>query len=204
MNLLARIGYLILISCLVSFTNYQSERDYRILFVGNSLTYTNDLPNLVSAVAAENGRKISVETIAFPNYSLEDHWNDGKIQTMIASGKYNFVIVQQGPSSQDEGRVMLQDYGAKLAKLCSQHKTKLVFYMVWPAISNYKSFDGVIQNYTDAATHAKAILCPVGKRWKEYIDTTNDYLYYGPDGFHPSLKGSEVAAAIIYKTLFPN
>jgi hypothetical protein len=204
MNLFKRSFYFILLTGLVSFTNLQKEKETRLLFLGNSLTYTNDLPKLVSGLAAENGRKISVETIAFPNYALEDHWNDGKIQTMIASGKYNFVIVQQGPSSQDEGRVMLLDYGAKLSKLCSQHNTQLAFYMVWPAIPNYKSFDGVIQNYTDAAKQANAILCPVGKKWKEYIDETKDYSYYGPDGFHPSLKGSEVAAEIIYNTLFMN
>jgi lysophospholipase L1-like esterase len=38
--------------------------------------------------------------------------------------------------------------------------------------------------------------------WKDYIDSKNDYSYYGDDGFHPSERGSEVAAKVIYNTLF--
>lgn len=204
MKVIKLIVYFIILNCLVSFSSIQEENTSRLLFVGNSLTYTNNLPNLVSVLAAENGRNVSVETLAFPNYALEDHWNDGKIQTMIASGKYNYVIVQQGPSSQNEGRLMLLDYGVKLSQKCSQYKIQLVFYMVWPSVTNYNSFDSVIQNYADAAKQANAILCPVGKKWKEYIDETKDYSYYGPDGFHPSLRGSEVAAEIIYNTLYKN
>jgi lysophospholipase L1-like esterase len=73
--------------------------------------------------------------------------------------------------------------------------------MVRPAFSNFENFDGVIKNYTDAALMTNAILCPVGKVWKEYFLRTKDYSYYGTDMFHPSQKGSEVAAEIIYKTL---
>ena len=74
--------------------------------------------------------------------------------------------------------------------------------MVWPAKQNYHMFDGVIRNYTNAATITNSILCPVGKEWKEYFDRTGDFGYYSPDGFHPSLVGSTVAAEIIVQSLF--
>ena len=70
-----------------------------------------------------------------------------------------------------------------------------------PPDSNYENFNGVINNYTDAANSTNSILCPVGKIWKEYCDKTNDYSYYGPDQFHPSLKGSEITAEVIVKSL---
>jgi hypothetical protein len=193
---------LIFFSSLLLSENQLYGQEQRILFVGNSLTYTNDLPKLVAEIAQKNGKTIVVETLAFPDYALIDHWNDGNIRTKIASGKYDFIVVQQGPSSQEDGRKILLEYGEKLSKLCSKKQTQLVFYMVWPSIANYKSFEGVIQNYSDAAKLTNAILCPVGKGWKEYIDKTKDYSYYGPDGFHPSLKGSQIAAEIIYNSIF--
>jgi hypothetical protein len=173
-----------------------------ILFVGNSLTYTNDLPALVTKEAKKKGVQLKTEMIAYPNYALEDHWNDGVLKTKLAEKKYDYLVVQQGPSSQAEGRTMLLDYGKKIKEQCDKYKTKLVFFMVWPAYANYSNFDGVIKNYTDAASETNSILCPVGKVWKQHFTETNDFSYYGADQFHPSIKGSEAAAKVIAETLF--
>jgi len=179
-----------------------SDSAKSILFVGNSLTYYNDLPKLVARIGRDSGIEIKTEMVAYPNYALEDHWNDGQIQQLIATKKYDFVVVQQGPSSQADGRIMLLDYGARIKNICVPHNTKLAFFMVWPAFSNFHTFDGVINNYTNAAVVTNSLLCPVGKVWKDYFLSTGDYSYYGPDMFHPSQKGSEHAALIIFKTLF--
>jgi hypothetical protein len=84
-----------------------------------------------------------------------------------------------------------------------KNNAKLVYFMVWPPINHQESFEGVIKNHEDAANINKAILCPVGKVWKSYLDTTGNFDYYGIDGFHTSKKGSEVAARVIVNTLFP-
>lgn len=178
------------------------EEKISLLFVGNSLTYTNDLPTLVKEIAKSKNKEIEVDMLALPNYALVDHLANGNLQSSINSEKYSFIIVQQGPSSQAEGRALLLEASTIIKKLCDEHNTKLAFYMVWPAYENYYNFDGVIKNYTDAANINNSLLCPVGKVWKDYIDSTGDLSYYGPDNFHPSVKGSEVAAEVIYKSLF--
>jgi hypothetical protein len=184
-------------------TDPDDVSEFNLLFIGNSLTYVNDLPNLVKSIAATNGKDLSITTIANGNYALIDHWNDGIIQTYIESGDYDFVIVQQGPSSQPYGRELLFEYGGKISELCKDNDTKLAYYMVWPSLTYYSTFDGVIYSYTEAANRNNDILCPVGEVWKSYFDATNDFSYYGSDGFHPSLEGSKVAAGIIYESLFP-
>ena len=173
-----------------------------ILFVGNSLTYTNDLPKLVVQVGSDSGIIIKTEMLAFPNYALEDHWNDGKLQKLIAEKNFDFIVVQQGPSSQQEGRIMLLNAAKKLKPLCIINNSKLALFMVWPAFSNFQTFDEVIKSYSEAATSTNSLLCPVGQVWKTHFSETNDYTYYGTDMFHPSLKGSKVAALIIFQTLF--
>ena len=191
----------------ISFSKKESDfislaKDTTLLFVGNSLTYTNNLPKMVADIAQSRGRKIKCEMLTFPNYALIDHLADGKLQKLIASKKYQYVIVQQGPSSQPEGRDMLLEAAGRIKKLCDANGTKLAFFMVWPANDNYYNFDGVIRNYTEAATLTQAILCPAGIVWKEYIDRTKDLSYYGPDLFHPSAKGSQVAAEVICNSIF--
>ncbi len=175
----------------------------KILFVGNSLTYTNDLPAKVAAYGMSQGRLIEMEMLAKPNYALEDHWNEGCLQTMISSGYFDYVVVQQGPSSQADGATSLLDYGKRIKELCQAHDTQLAFFMVWPARIYYDTFPGVIANYTNAANTTGSLLCPVGLIWKNYQDRTGDYSYYGPDEFHPSALGTQVAAEAIYRVLFP-
>lgn len=184
-------------------TDDLSSTDFNILFVGNSLTYTNNLPELVKQNALSKGINVGTRMIAEPNTAIIDHWNNGQVQIEIASKQFDFVVIQQGPSSQAFGREVLIEYGKKYAALCNASDAKLAYYMVWPAFSWYHTFDDVIQNHRDAAAINKAILCPVGAEWKAHFDATNNFDYYGPDNFHPSLLGSQVAAKIIVKTLFP-
>jgi lysophospholipase L1-like esterase len=192
--------YLGLILC-CAFSKQSYKGPVRILFVGNSLTYTNNLPQLVTQVASNNDFNVKTEMLAYANYALEDHWNDGELQKLIASGRFDYVVIQQGPSSQADGKAMLLDYGERIKSLCTRHKVQLAFYMVWPARVNYKMFEGVITNYTLAAAKTNSILCPVGQLWKNHFDVTQDFSYYGPDGFHPSLAGSQRAAEVIFESL---
>jgi lysophospholipase L1-like esterase len=184
------------------FSRTASNTKFNILFIGNSLTYTNNLPELVKKDAKLKGIEIDVEMIAFPNYAIEDHWNDGHVQKLIASKKYAFVIIQQGPSSQNDGRKMLMEYGKKYSSLCKLNDTKLCYFMVWPSLKYYHTFDGVINNYKQAALINNSILLPVGEVWKDYIDSNNSFEYYSNDRFHPSLKGSQIAAKVIVEYLF--
>lgn len=190
--------------CFVKFSFAQEDGSpISILFVGNSLSYFNNLPELVRLEAQANGITLRTTTLAYPNYAIEDHWHDGKVQELIQSKRFTFVVIQQGPSSQIAGRTMLIDYGKKYKELCDKNNAALVYFMVWPSLQYFHTFDGVIKNYTDAAAINAAILCPVGVEWQKYINTTAQLDYYSSDGFHPSKKGSAATAKTIVKCLFP-
>lgn len=185
-------------------TNCENRADKKtILFVGNSLTYQNDLPGIVKSIAGTYHVNLEVTTLGLADYSLADHWVDGDLQKLVSGGKYDYVIVQQGPSSQPYGRGILLEYGNKIAKLCTENNVRLGFYMVWPARANYFTYTGVIESYTMAASETNAILCPAGAVWKNYMEKNNDFSLYGWDQFHPSKAGSFLAALVIFHSLFP-
>lgn len=169
-----------------------------MLFVGNSLTYFNNLPELVKQIAACEKVEVSYRTLALPNYALEDHWNDKTVIEEINSGKYNFVIVQQGPSSQQEGRTLLLDYGLKLDSLCEKKKAQLAVFMVWPSKARSTDFQGVYESYKILAESSKSIFCPAGRAWQTLWKNDPAFELYGPDNFHPGLKGSLLSALVIY------
>lgn len=182
--------------------NSIAQKQTSILFIGNSLTYTNDLPQLVKEIAKEKGHDVTTEVVAKPNYALMDHWADGEIQKLMRINKYDYVVIQQGPSSQAYGRQILIDYAQKLSELCEKYDCQLAIFMVWPSRTYYQTFDSVIESHKLAAEATGALLCPVGEKWKIYFDGTQQFDYYGADGFHPSMEGSKVAAKIIVETLF--
>ena len=48
----------------------------RVLFIGNSLTYTNDLPQLVARLSQQSptGRTIEAAEVTYPSWRLSRHW----------------------------------------------------------------------------------------------------------------------------------
>jgi len=178
-----------------------SAKKWRILFVGNSLTYVNDLPSMIATIAKQDSTTISYTSLAFPDYSLEDHWNEGKLQAEIEKGNYDFVIAQQGPSALPESQVLLLESATKLAELCKNYKTKLVLYMVWPSKARSFDLDNVISSYTNAAEKTSSLLCPAGLAWKYAWEADPTLPLYSFDNFHPSVTGSLLAAITIYASL---
>ena len=157
---------------------------------------------MLKKYAKQKGIEVNTKMIAYPNYAIEDHWNDGQVQKLISSKKFDYVIIQQGPSSQSDGRKMLIEYGKKYNNLCKLNEAKLCFFMVWPSLKYYPTFDDVIKNHEDAALINNSILLPVGKVWKNHFNSNKEKDYYSADGFHPSIKGSQISAKIIVEHLF--
>ncbi|HEU5291483.1 MAG TPA: hypothetical protein VFU05_12625 [Cyclobacteriaceae bacterium] len=188
----------IIVFLIASVTQAQHQKKVNILFLGNSLTYANNLPELVKQVAASDSVEMNYRSICFPNYALIDHWKDGNAQKEIESDKYNFVIVQQGPSSQEEGRAYLIEWGLKFDSLCDKHHSKLVSYMVWPSKERSLDFQGVYDSYKLLADSAKAIFSPAGQAWQVLWQENPEFKLYSEDNFHPNYRGSLLAALVIY------
>jgi hypothetical protein len=197
--MLIRIVFVLML--LASATKLWGQEKINVLFLGNSLTYYNNLPELVKQLAEGDGVKMTYQSIALPNYALVDHWSDGKAQREIQSGKFNYVIVQQGPSSQQEGRTYLLEYGLKFDSLCDKHNAKLAVYMVWPAKARAGDFDGVYASYLQLATSANALFCPAGEAWRQVWKNYPAFSLYGVDNFHPEYKGSVLAALVLYGSI---
>lgn len=184
--------------------NGDNSAELNLLFIGNSLTYSNDLPEKVYELAINDEIAIKTTMVAKPNYALEDHISDRKIKGLIENEDYDFVIIQQGPSSQPYGRETLVSQGKIIKTYCDSSGSQLIYFMVWPSRTYYYTYNGVINNYRNGARANDALLAPVGEVWKSHFDQTADFSYYGPDGFHPSPAGTEVAAQIIWETVLEN
>jgi hypothetical protein len=175
----------------------------RVLFIGNSLTYVNDLPSLVAALAEAAGETPpEFGAVVACGFSLEDHWRQGEARKAIERGKWDFVVLQQGPSASAEGRALLVRYARRFAPEIRRAGAKPALYMVWPSAGRRQDFGGVCDSYRLAAEDIRGMLLPAGEAWRRVEKRAPKLALYSSDGLHPTVAGSYVAGAVIYAQLY--
>src|SRR5690349_12056264 len=76
----------------------------RVLFIGNSLTYTHDVPGMVRALSKAAGVPLVVDAVTLPGASIGDHLDEGTAARRLRAERWDVVVLQQGPSSRAESR----------------------------------------------------------------------------------------------------
>ncbi|MGH7497802.1 MAG: hypothetical protein ACREL3_03010, partial [Gemmatimonadales bacterium] len=147
---------------------------------------------------AVDGKSPTVESVAFGNFSLEDHWNQGDALNKIAGGKWDLVVMQQGPSALPESRALLVEYARKFAVEIRQRGGRPALYMVWPESSRAEVWDDVTESYAEAARSVNGLLLPAGEAFRSALSIDPGLELFDLDGFHPSPAGTYLAALVIY------
>ncbi|HEY4303177.1 MAG TPA: hypothetical protein VGM82_01815 [Gemmatimonadaceae bacterium] len=174
----------------------------KVLFIGNSYTYVNDVPGMVQALAVAANTPIAVETVANPDYALVDHWNGGsQARSEIAKGGWKYVVLQQGPSSVDVNRDTLR----LAAKLFDADVRKIggttALFSAWPTQDRRVDFPRAIESYRIAASDVSGVFLPVAGAWLAAWERDATLPLYASDGLHASAAGSYLTALVIYAKL---
>ncbi len=177
------------------------DPELHILFVGNSLTYTNDLPTMVQTIAEAAGHTLEYSLSVAPNVSLEDHWNSG-VEETIRTAAADIVVMQQGPSSLPENQAHLKEWTETLTEVIRDVGGEPALFMIWPEESRMEAFGAVYDSYLNASTAVDGLFAPAGEAWRFAWELNPELQFYGADGYHPSNLGSQVAALTIFRVLF--
>lgn len=177
---------------------------YKVLLIGNSLTYENELPALLESLADSAGvQDLYVQMVAYPNYALEDHVAQGTAIREIRKGGWKYVVMQQGPSALAESRTNLVQWTGVLAQEIRAVGAIPAMYAVWPSLERSFDFDGVQASYDAAATSVQGALIPAGEGWRAAWRREPGMPLYAGDGFHPSRSGTYVAALMMLQLFYP-
>jgi hypothetical protein len=168
-----------------------------VLFIGNSLTAGNDLPQLVQAIAAAGGIHMDVDSVTAGGFSLEDHWNGGDARKRLTESRWTHVVLQQGPSSLPESQTNLRQWTSRWSDEIRQHGATPALYMVWPFEGQANGFALVSKSYRAAAKAAEARIFPAGEAWQEALKQNSKAGLYVEDKLHPTPAGSYLAALVV-------
>lgn len=215
-----KLSLLVLFSC--SFLFLISQTTVRALFVGNSYTYVNGLPNITANLAAAGGDTLIHDSSTPGGASLQGHSSNSTTLSKIRLGTWDYVVLQdqsQRPSF-SPGQVAQQvlPYAQRLVDSIrvANHCTEPVFYMTWgrkngdamncaayPPVCTYEGMQGRLRSsYMLMANNNQCTVAPVGSSWWQSIIQNPNLELYSADESHPAYAGSYLAACVFYSTFF--
>lgn len=172
--------------------------DLRVLFIGNSHSYEQNLSGMVQQVARQAGNtELVTARVAFPDYGLEDHAQEGTALKALKGSDWEYVVMQQGPSSLVASQANLLYWSQWWLPHISAAQATPVLYQVWPSVGRRGDSANALLSYTNAAAAVGGILAPAGDAFTAALDATGDIAVYSPDGLHASRRGAYVAALVI-------
>jgi hypothetical protein len=199
-----------------------SQNETKALFLGNSYTYYNQMPQMVSDIAESMGEELVTASNTPGGYTFEGHTTNLTSLALIEEGNWDFVILQEQsqipsfPVAQVANESL--PYAEALNDLIETHNpcSETVFYMTWgrengdagncefwPPICTYEGMDDLLAaSYLTMADDNEAIVSPVGRVWRWIRENYPDLNLYASDGSHPSAEGSYAAAVSFYTVMF--
>lgn len=197
----------------------------RVLFIGNSYTYVNDLPGMLARIAATAGAPplIDVDSEVVGGATLRDHWDAGAAQQRILERTWTHVVLQD--QSVEPIRAYLDDYDDHLgedaevddafADLIADGGAQPVWYATWArsaadvdgalaafGVDSAQMQDMLTASYAKAAARKPgSLLVCVGEAFRRTLAQHPELVLHQADGSHPTLAGTYLAASTFYVAL---
>jgi PKD repeat protein len=203
---------------LLSFGQLKKE----VLFIGNSYTYYNDLPNLVKEIALSFGDTLIHESSTPGGYSFNAHSTNSQTLNKISQQQWDYIVLQaqsQEPSL-SPGYVNTNVLPAAQILIDAIQSNSLciepLFFMTWgrkfgdasncvayPPVCTYLGMQERLRTrYLDMTFLHDASCSPVGMAWEKSIAIDSTLNLYSSDNSHPSIYGSYLAACTFYASIF--
>ena len=171
-----------------------------VLFIGNSLTYTNELPRTVADIALQAGDTIRVRTIARPNFAVIDHaLGMSDAVNVIKSQSWDYVVLQQGPTTLAINRDTLIIATKLLDPDVRGAGGRIAQLMAWPDADSRQLFPAVRASSQAAAQSVNGVFIPAGDAWRAALEADPTIQLYGFDRYHPARLGTYLAALVVYE-----
>ena len=186
----------------------------RVLFLGNSYTYANDLPGTFARLARAGGHEVQVAMVAGGGETLEQHASSAESLGKLHSQTWDFVVLQEQsetPASSTSASYFMYPAARELAGRARAAGATPMFFMtaahrdgiLGSATPSYETMQlAVDQSYLAIANELDAPVAPVGFTWFVVRRDHPEIGLWQDDGSHPSIAGTYLAACVFYASIF--
>ena len=197
-----------------------------ILLLGNSYTARNQLPNLLEGLALADNFQVEIEAVTHSGGNFGFHGQNGATQRKISNGPWDYVVLQNqsqrpGLRPKDVQTQSLPNAQSLVATIRdSNPQAKIVYFATWgrqngdgancsyyPLICTFAGHtQALTEGYEQYANATGGDIAPVGSAWKDVVDSKtapfSSKLLWMADGSHPTLRGSYLAASVLFGRIF--
>ena len=175
----------------------------RVLFVGNSHTFFNDMPSIFQMFCKETGTaEAEVVMQAHPGVHLEWHLNQQwELRYALVQGKFDYLVFQQAAHPFPPREETLRD-AAKMVELARQCGVKPIATIPWAERRFPESQQERYDTFDLVGEQTGVTLSPVGYVFERVEREEKDIDLYFVDGEHASPYGSYVIAACAFNRIF--
>ena len=192
------------------------NKTFNILFVGNSYTYYNQMPQMAFTQLAEaEGYKVIVASVTRGGYSLSQFADpeneEGKrLREVIKGNRYDYAVLQEQSTKPITNEAeFIQGASDVMDLICAD---EFILYATWGrndgcpmlaelGLSREEMTEKLSAAYNSAGNKLGVRVAEVGKAFWEYSKCHDKDELYDPDKTHPSALGSEIAARVIFKKI---
>lgn len=188
-----------------------------LLLVGNSFTYYNDMPEILGALARDNGRQVNVYAFTRGGHRLSQYIEEPKLyeafQGVFSVRHYDLCVLQEYSTQP------AFDYAAFIRGVTEvMEKTggaadKYLLYETWgykegnPQMKEWGTTHDELSEklrtaYASAAETFHLPVAHVGTAFHKIVLSHPEIELYAGDMKHPSYLGSVLAALTLYKAIF--
>ena len=188
----------------------------RVLFVGNSYTFYNDMPDQVARLAGADPSAPDIETdrVVQGGGTLKLHFHETGAKEKIAAGGFSHVVLQEKSTGTLHDAPDYHEYVDRLGELAQKSGAQLMLYETWArkvGHAIYRSawsgkdpatmLERVRAQIEKAAARLDATVVPVGRAWDLVRRTAPELNLHDADLHHASPLGSHLAAATFFAEL---
>jgi hypothetical protein len=179
-----------------------SPQRYEILFMGNSHSAANGLPDLLSKLIEAGLPNATARSDLAPGWKyLADRLNDGVSEQMLNSRPWTHVILQAQKYS-SSGQYFYPTTAAEQWIRKAKARSALpIMFPEWPRRGNTEEGPRVHQLHLDIASREAACVAPIGLTWEASLYENPDTVLHAADGNHSNLNGAALTAYVLYEVI---
>ena len=171
----------------------------RILFIGNSYTYGNDLPGMLAELLVARGRRLEHESVTVGGATLQKHWDDGKALAKLRTHPWDYVVLQEQSTRPLRERPAMEAAVRLFDTQIRKAGAKPLLYLTWAAKADPEEQPKLNVAYESLGHALDCTVVAAGSAWK--VATEAGIALYGPDERHPNRAGTYLTACVFYATL---
>jgi hypothetical protein len=176
-------------------------RQTRVLMIGDSLTYYNDLPGLLQQFSTGESAPIYIEQCTTPLASLSWHWDMDNSRERIRDGHFDYVILQdfsRKPVTDPEDSIR---YFTLFDGEARSTGAKTIIFENWTRRDKESEFDALLKTYRRIEDQTHGTPAPIGTAWRQCAATRPDIKLLLDDR-HPTDAGSYLTACVLYNVIY--